>query len=414
MSRSSLITCAARALRGLCQVLFLALAPLGATAQDFGALARIDSEATSLRDTRSGVTLEFALSQGVPWRAYTLTRPDRLVLDFQEVDWTGLSADKFAAEDLTAVRFGALQPGWSRFVAELASPLAIRSAGLRVDDVTARAVLEVALEKVDRAVFDAASGAAPDSRWVLPDPVLRAAPATVPQTLVVVLDPGHGGIDPGALRDGFKEADLVLQLARDVKEGLLRAGGIEVVLTREEDVFVSLEARVELARRAGAHLFISLHADALDEGVAHGASVYTLSETATDEATAALAERHDRDDLLAGIDLTGSDDVVAQVLMDLARQDNGPRSLMLARAVLKGIGTQVGEIHKRPLREAGFSVLKAADIPSILIEVGFLSTDQDLENLRDPEWRATMARGIRDGILAWALADASVAPLRRK
>lgn len=392
----------------------LALAPLAAVAQEFGALARIDSAATGVRETRSGVTLEFALSQGVPWRAFTLAQPDRLVLDFQEVDWTGLTAAAFAADDLAAVRFGALQPGWSRFVAELSAPMAIRSAGLRVDDETARAVLQVALQDVDRAAFDAAAGAVPDARWVLPEPVLRAGAAGVPDTLVVVLDPGHGGIDPGALRDGYKEADLVLQLARDVKEGLLRAGGIEVVMTREEDVFVSLEGRVELARRAGAHLFISLHADALDEGVARGASVYTLSETATDEATAALAERHDRDDLLAGIDLTGSDDAVAQVLMDLARQDNGPRSLMLARAVVRGIGTVVGQVHKRPLREAGFSVLKAADIPSVLIEVGFLSTDRDLENLRDPEWRAAMARGIRDGILAWALADASVAPLRRK
>lgn len=406
MSRSLLKACA--------QAVFLALAPLAAQAQDFGALARIDSEETGVSESRSGVTLEFALSQGVPWRAYTLAQPDRLVLDFQEVDWTGLTAEAFAAADLAAVRFGALQPGWSRFVAELSAPMAIRTAGLRVDGETARAVLQVALQKVDRAAFDAAAGAVPDARWVLPEPVLRAEAAGVPDTLVVVLDPGHGGIDPGALRGGHKEADLVLQLARDVKEALLRAGDIDVVMTREEDVFVSLEGRVELARRAGAHLFISLHADALDEGVAHGASVYTLSETATDEATAALAERHDRDDLLAGIDLTGSDDVVAQVLMDLARQDNGPRSLMLAKAVVKGIDTEVGEIHKRPLREAGFSVLKAADIPSILIEVGFLSTDQDLENLRDPEWRGMMARGIRDGILAWAMADASVAPLRRK
>lgn len=139
-----------------------------------------------------------------------------------------------------------------------------------------------------------------------------------------------------------------------------------------------------------------------------------LSDTATDEATAALAERHDRSDLLAGVDLTGSDDEVAEILMDLARQDNGPRSHMLAKAMVRAIDDSVGEIHKRPLREAGFSVLKAADIPSVLVEVGFLSTDRDLENLQDPEWRAKMARGIRDGILAWSLADATIAPLRRK
>lgn len=394
--------------------LALALLAPAAEAQDFGALARIDAEETGATDTRRGVTLDLALSQGVPWRAYTLAGPDRLVLDFQEVDWTGLTGGAFASEALTAVRFGALQPGWSRLVAELAVPMVVRTAALEVDAASAAARLQVVLEEADRATFDAATGATPDARWVLPEPSLRATPQGTPDRLVVVLDPGHGGIDPGALRHGFKEADLVLQMARDVKEELLRAGGFDVVMTREEDVFVSLEARVELARRAGAHLFISLHADALDEGIAHGASVYTLSETATDEATAALAERHDRDDLLAGVDLTGADDVVAQVLIDLARLDNSPRSAMLAKALVKGIETEVGLIHKRPLREAGFSVLKAADIPSVLVEVGFLSTDRDLENLQDPDWRADMARGIRDGILAWARADATVAPLRRK
>lgn len=404
--------------RSLLQACALAVALMApavmATAQDFGALARIDAEATGVDETRSGLQFDFALSQGVPWRAYTLTGPDRLVLDFQEVDWSGLTAGAFEADAVAAVRFGALQPGWSRFVAELAEPQAIRTAGLSVDPETAQALLQVALAPVDRDTFDAAAGAASDGRWVLPEPVLRAEATETPDRLVVVLDPGHGGIDPGALRGGFKEADLVLQIARDIKEVLLRTGGFEVVMTRDEDVFVSLEGRVELARRAGADLFISLHADALDEGVAHGASVYTLSETATDEATAALAERHDRDDLLAGVDLTGADDVVAEVLMDLARLDNSPRSLMLAKAMVKGIKAEVGQIHKRPLRQAGFSVLKAADIPSVLIEVGFLSTDRELANLRDAGWRGKLARGIRDGILAWAMADASVAPLRRK
>ncbi|MGY3436858.1 MULTISPECIES: N-acetylmuramoyl-L-alanine amidase [unclassified Marinovum] len=393
----------------------LALCGGGTQAQEFGALARVDAAETGVTKGWGGaVTLEFALSQGVPWRAYTLANPDRLVLDFQEVDWTGLSAEAFAADALKTVRFGAVQPGWSRFVAELAVPLAVKTAALDVAKDTASAHLRVTLEKTDRAGFDAAIGAAPDSRWVLPEPSMRADTKGVPDRLIVMLDPGHGGLDPGALREGYRESDLVLQLARDVKEALVRAGGIDVVMTREEDVFVSLEARVSEARHAGAHLFISLHADALDEGIAHGASVYTLSDTATDEASAALAERHDRSDLLAGVDLTGSDDEVAQVLMDLARHDNGPRSAMLAKAIITAIEGEVGQIHKRPLREAGFSVLKAADIPSVLVEVGFLSTDRDLQNLQDPIWRASMARGIRDGVLAWSLADATIAPLRRK
>lgn len=404
----------------LCIVALCCLvAPGGAMAQEFGALARVLPDESGFDDHRAGgVTLSLGLSQGVPWRAYTLGNPDRFVLDFQEVDWTGLSADSFASDAFRTVRFGALQPGWSRFVAELTAPLAVQTAALDVADDKAGAQLTVTLKSVDRAAFDAAIGSTPDARWVLPNPSLTTAANDTssegPGAITIVLDPGHGGIDPGALRNNFRESDLVLQLARDIKEALLRAGGIEVIMTREEDVFVSLEARVAIARHAGADLFISLHADALEEGVAHGATVYTLSETATDEASSALAERHDRGDLLAGVDLTGSDDAVAQVLMDLARHDNGPRSTMLAKAMVKSIENRVGQVHKRPLRQAGFSVLKAADIPSVLVEVGFLSTDRDLQNLQDPEWRAKMAQGIRDGVLAWSMADATIEPLRRK
>ena len=138
------------------------------------------------------------------------------------------------------------------------------------------------------------------------------------------------------------------------------------------------------------------------------------SDDASDAASAALAERHDRDDLLSGLDLSGSDDRVADVLLDLARLDNTPRGVALARHLVDGIRNAVGTVHKRPLRRAGFSVLKAADIPSVLVEVGFLSTAADLDNLQDPIWRAGMAAGIRDGITDWALEDAALARLRRQ
>jgi len=205
----------------------------------------------------------------------------------------------------------------------------------------------------------------------------------------------------------------MLTFARELREVLVRAG-FEVVLTREDDVFVSLERRVARAHRARADLFISLHADSLAAGVAHGATVYTLSESASDAASAALAERHNRADLLAGLDLGGTDDVVADVLMDLARLDTQPRAEALARAMVDGIASATGHVNSRPLRSAGFSVLKAADIPSVLLEAGFLSTPEDLERLTDPDWRARLARGVRDGVRAWAAADAAEAALRRR
>ncbi|SNS42315.1 N-acetylmuramoyl-L-alanine amidase [Antarctobacter heliothermus] len=383
------------------------------TAQDAG-LARLTGGV--IEDRRQGATeLELTLSQGVPWRLFTLADPDRLVLDFAEVDWQGADPEEMDQSDrITALRMGLFRPGWSRLVAELASPMAVERAEMRVAPDGADATLALRLISTDADSFAAAAGQPADPTWVQTRPKARRVVADPDRPLTIVLDPGHGGIDPGAQRDGVTEADLMLLFAQELREVLLRAGDYRVVLTRQEDRFVSLEARVKLAHDAGADLFISLHADALSEGVAHGAAVYTLAEEASDAASAALAERHDRDDLLAGLDLSGTDDRVAQILMDLARLDNTPRSQALAGYIIEGIGTSLGHVHKDPLRQAAFSVLKSADIPSVLLELGFLSTEADLRNLQDPAWRAGMAAGIRDGLAAWVLEDAALSGLRRQ
>lgn len=160
-----------------------------------------------------------------------------------------------------------------------------------------------------------------------------------------------------------------------------------------------------MARAAGADIFLSLHADALAEGRANGATVYTLAEEATDIASQKLAERHDRADLLAGVDLSETGDEVALVLMDMARVETRPRSDALADAIVEGIREATGSTYKTPRLEAGFSVLKAPDIPSVLIELGFLSSKRDREKMVDPEWRRQAAEGIRNAILDWALED---------
>ena len=385
----------------------------------FGALARLDPEASHVRDAGfGGAEVVLALSQGVPYRVFTLTGPNRLVIDFREVDWQGADpAGLLEGTRVAALRFGGFRPGWSRLVAELAEPLLVARAGLVTDPGSGAAVLSVRLERGDQIAFERAAGAPRDPRWDLPEPApLRplARRSDPDRALIVMIDPGHGGIDPGAQSGQASEAALMLVMARELREVLRRAGGFDVRMTRETDVFVSLEARVALARAAGADLFVSLHADAIEEGRARGAAIYTLAEEASDAASAALAERHDRDDLLAGVDLSGSDDRVAGVLMDLARLENTPRSEALAGHLVAGIENAVGRVHKRPIRQADFSVLKAADIPSVLVELGFLSTEEDLRNLQDPVWRAGMAAGLRDGILAWAEEDAALARLRRQ
>lgn len=381
--------------------------------QDLGALARF--EAGNVRDRWGATELRLEISQGVPWRVFTLTNPNRLVMDFREVQWGEVDPNSLNASDrISAVRMGAYRPGWSRLVADLAQPMSVQTAELATDASDGGATITVRLQRTDQADFDLTAGAPRDPRWDLPAPALvDTMPPRDPNRVRIVLDPGHGGIDPGAERDGITEANLMLTFGRELQDVLRRAGGFDVILTRDGDYFVSLEARVAAARDAGADLFISLHADALAEGEARGAAVYVLSDDASDAASAALAERHNRDDLLAGLDLSQSDDRVANVLMSLARLDNAPRSEALAKHMLEGIRNAVGRVHKRPLRSAGFSVLKAADIPSVLLEVGFLSTEEDLKNLSDPIWRQGMAAGIRDGIIAWRDEDRALAPLRR-
>jgi len=221
-------------------------------------------------------------------------------------------------------------------------------------------------------------------------------------------------LDPGAKHGDLVEKDLMLSFARELREVLLRRGGYEVTLTRDGDHFVSLEGRIALAHHMRADVFISLHADSLAEGLAHGATVHVLSRDASDVASEKLAERHDRSDILSGVDLSGADDSVTDILLDLARQETQPRTEALAAALVAGMAQTGGPMNRRPLRAAAFSVLKAADIPSVLIEIGFLSSPRDLKNLSDAEWRAGMAVGIANGLDAWQKEDAATRPLVRQ
>ena len=390
-----------------------------AMAQDFSGLARIDASESQLRDARhGGVTLTLSLSQGVPWRIFQLDDPRRLVLDFREIDWRGfVGAELGQAKGVVDLRYGQFRPGWSRIVLDLKEPLIIDKAGLLVNEVDGSALLNVDLTLAEPDAYAARSGAPHDPRWDLPEPA-AVKPAREPQPdwapIVIVLDPGHGGIDPGAEREGAQEKDLMLRFAREIRDTLRRSGGFEVVMTRDEDTFVSLRRRVSIAHEAEADVFISLHADSLQQGHASGATVYTLSDDASDKASAILAERHDRADILAGVDLTGADDRVADVLLDLARMETQPRTNLLAGILVQSMKDASGTLNTKPLRQAGFSVLKAADIPSVLIEVGFLSSKDDLERLNDPNWRAIMAGGIRDGLLKWRNQDKVLRDLVRQ
>ncbi|MCP1168025.1 N-acetylmuramoyl-L-alanine amidase, partial [Limimaricola sp. ASW11-118] len=232
--------------------------------------------------------------------------------------------------------------------------------------------------------------------------------------LVVAVDAGHGGVDPGAMREGLVEADLMLRLARETAEAINRTGTMRAVLTRDEDAFVSLSERMTIARAEGAGLLLSLHADALEEDAASGGSVYTLSDAAQDAASSRMVERHQRGDLLSGLDLSRQDDRVATALMDLARLDTAPQSARLASALVAALREAGAHLNTRPRRSAPLAVLNAADFPSVLVEVGFLSNAGDRARLIDPVGRARIVSGLVAGLQAWAAEEAARAPLRRR
>ncbi|WP_235829805.1 N-acetylmuramoyl-L-alanine amidase [Frigidibacter oleivorans] len=381
--------------------------------QELSALARLRPAESGVVQRDGAIEATLALSQAVPFRVFLLDDPPRLVVDFREVDFSGADAAALdRAPGVLDIRWGTFRAGWSRLVAELDGPWRIDTAWQATDPPAIR----IRLLPTDAATLArlAADPVAMAAGWgpagAAPAPV---RPRRRDGPLVVVLDPGHGGLDPGAEAAGLVEKALVLDFARGLREALLREG-MQVRLTREEDEFMPLDARISVARAAGADLFLSLHADALAEGQASGATVYTLDEAAADEAARLLAERHDRDDLLAGVDLAGQDDAVAGVLMDLARTETQPRSDRLAQMLAASIEAEGLRTHPHPVQAGAFTVLKAPDIPSVLLELGFLSSPGDRARLVDSDWRARMQAAIVRALLDWAEADAAEARLIRQ
>jgi N-acetylmuramoyl-L-alanine amidase len=212
---------------------------------------------------------------------------------------------------------------------------------------------------------------------------------------IVVVDAGHGGQDPGTIgASGTYEKTVTLEMARELKKVLEASGRYRVVMTRDGDSFIRLRDRVALARAAGAELFISLHADSIGDRRHRGASVYTLSEVASDKEAEALATKENKADLIAGIDLSNENRDVTNILIDLAQRETMNYSARFAATLVDEIDS-AAKINVNPHRFAGFAVLKAPDVPSVLIEMGYLSNKQDERMLRDPRQRKRLAEAIR-------------------
>ncbi|SFR37132.1 N-acetylmuramoyl-L-alanine amidase [Yoonia tamlensis] len=349
----------------------------------------IDPARTVVRDGWWQLEVQVGLSKMTPYRLFTLDNPRRLVVDFQDVVWPDIAAQTLVSGDrATGLRFGAWGAKWGRMVVDLAGPMAVQEAAMQTGDQGAQ--LTIILGRSDAQSFAAAAGA--------PAGADDFAPLVLPRSdasrFRVVIDPGHGGIDPGALREGLTEAALMLQLGREVVNALDALEGVDAVLTREADVFVPLYARVQMARDAGADLFISLHADALEEDAASGASVYTLSTDGGSVAADRMIARHEAGDLLAGVDLAQQGDSIAALLMDLARDRTGPQGHAFAEILIAQMQAAGVRVNSSAHRSGQLAVLSAADFPSVLVEVGFLSNAQDRADLIAPQSRARIVTAI--------------------
>ena len=341
------------------------------------------------------------LSRKIDLHVFTLADPYRVVVDIPQITFRLPSkAGETGRGLIKAFRFGLVMPGGSRIVIDLGKPARVEKAFVvdPVEGAPARLVLELAA--TDREGF---------LRKVAFDQRFARAQAPLPREQqsssgdvrpLIVLDPGHGGIDTGTKGpNGQMEKDIVLDFAKRLREKVESLGKYRVLLTRSDDTFVPLAERVRFAREAGAALLLSIHADSLPrrEGDAQGATVYTLSETATDPAAARLAEQENRADVIAGVDLKDQPDDVAGILIDLAQRETKTFSTQFAHKLVATI-KRTARLHKEPLKSAGFRVLRAPDVPSVLVELGYVSNKEDLQSLLSDSWRDRTADAMTSAI----------------
>lgn len=388
------------------------------TASDFPIASEVRL-AGDLKQTRFILDLD----QKIEVRAFTLADPYRVVLDTPQVAFQLPAGIGDAGRGLIkAFRYGLVMPGGSRIVFDLAAPARIEKAYV-LDAANGQSPkLIVELGAVDRTAFiqsltaesrpqlrpaigeATVSTVSTVSTAVLANVAGATQPAAKPDLRpVIVIDPGHGGIDNGSQAvSGENEKTLVLDFARALRERIEKSGKYRVVMTRSDDTFVPLGERVRIARNNTAALFVSIHADALPRGesAAQGATIYTLSERASDAEAERLAESENRADAIAGVNLTEGPTEVADILIDLTQRETKTFSKRFAR-MLMGEMRGVARMHKHPLKSAGFKVLKAPDVPSVLIELGYVSNKDDLQHLVSENWRSRTVGSVAQAVEAF-------------
>jgi N-acetylmuramoyl-L-alanine amidase len=389
--------------------------------------------------------VELALSDSAEYRVFTLADPNRVVIDLSEVAWKVKEGKKLQGRGLVAaLRYGLFKTGTSRIVLDLTAPAAVTDARILPADGSQPVRLAIDLRPADSAAFKAAAqtilfasaGASTPGGPATPAEVApkdgktaKLADAKIPgaQTVtkgtvdkgavtlqvapkvevipappppakpLIVIDPGHGGIDPGALGDNAMEKNITLAVAKQLRQQLLATGRFRVVLTRDKDVFIPLRDRFKIARDKNADLFISLHADSNPSTQARGASVYTLSDKASDTEAEALAAKENKSDVIAGVDLSKENQTVTGILIDLAQRETTNMSSRFASILVNDLRNDTMMLQNSH-RFAGFAVLKAPDVPSVLLEMGYVSSSQDEQLLTSDRHQKKLAGSITHAI----------------
>ena len=340
------------------------------------------ADVTGIRIGEHPQSTRFVLdvTEDVGYRIFTLPDPYRVVVDMPELNWDVPLAPQAQADEgqargvIKKYRFGLFQPGTSRLVLDLTGPARVKRAFMLPPQGPHQYRLVLDLEPTDRASF-LADKKAPPAPPSLPD--VPIAPKRNDNVRTIVIDAGHGGVDPGAISiNGRFEKVVTLRAALALRDKLKTRPGYNVVLTRDRDIFLPLRERVNIGRRAGGDLFISLHADSIHKPGIRGATVYTLSETASDKEAEALARKENQADVIAGVDMEGESAELRQILIDLMQRETKNYSAEFANILIPEMAKKV-LMRTNSHRFAGFRVLKAPDVPSVLVELGYLSNKDD-------------------------------------
>lgn len=374
-------------------------------AQPHGPLPIVMSARIGEHEDRTRLVIE--LSDPVNLRAFALANPDRVVIDMPEVSWRlGAPPKPSGFGPIKSYRYGQFRAGNSRMVIDLNSPVTVSDALVLPPSSGFGYRVVIDLFPTTRPKFDAQAGWPADLKKRESDAEKLAAliaaqqspPARAAGKKIIVLDPGHGGLDSGTVGvNGLMEKDLALaeglKLARE-----LRQRGYTVFMTRENDTFIPLRQRVSIARSHKADLFIALHADSNPDPDTTGTSIYTLNDGRSDREAAALARRENQSDVIAGVDLGGDNNPVAPILINLAQRDTRNKSSEFATVALKNLGRVTGLLARSPHRSASLAVLVAPDVPAVLVELGYLSNRGDAAQMNTDAWRSRVADALADSV----------------